>query len=116
VDERGTVGDDDGEDVAEHGGVGPPVLVLRGVAGPGGVEDVGDVLEGLEGVGDGGGVGEVEVQIRDGGGGWRGPGRERAAGERVDLPGAAWGVLQREDVEEGGADDAGGSDDERDAL
>lgn len=116
VDESGAVGDDDGEDVAEHGGVHLAVLGLRGVGGPGDVEDVGDVGEGREDLGNGGGVGEVEVEVGDGGGGRRGPGRERAAGDGVDLPGPARGVLEREDVEEGGADDARGADDEGDAL
>lgn len=116
VDELGAAGDYDGEDVAEHGGVGLPVLGLGGAAGPGDVEDVGDVGERAEGVGDGGGVGEVEVEVGDGGGGRGGPGRERAARDGVDLPGPAGGVGEREDVEEGGADDAGGPDDEGDAL
>jgi hypothetical protein len=121
VDERGASGDDDGEDVAEHGAAGLAGVVLSrtGARGPGGVEYVGDVGEGLEGLGHGGGVGEVEVEVDDGvgiggGGGarWRGPGRERAAGERVDLPWPHGGVQAREDVEEGGADDARGADDE----
>jgi len=116
VDERGAVGDDDGEHVAEHGGVGLPVLRLGGAAGPRDEEDVGDVGEGCEGVVDGGGVGEVEVEVGDGGGGRRGPGRERAARDGVDLPWTGRGVGEREDVEEGGADDAGGSDDEGHAL
>lgn len=45
VDERRAVGDDDGEDVPEHGGVGLAVLGLRGVVGPGDVEDVCDVAK-----------------------------------------------------------------------
>jgi predicted RNA-binding protein len=116
VDERGAVRDDDGEDVTEHGGVGLPVLRLGGAVGPGDEEDVGDVGEGLESLRDGGGVGEVEVEVGDGRGGRRGPGRERAARDGVDLPRPGGGVGEREDVEEGGADDAGGSDDEGDAL
>ena len=45
VGEGGAVGDDDGEHVAEHGGVGLPVLRLGSARGPGDVEDVGDVGE-----------------------------------------------------------------------
>ena len=113
VDERGAAGDDGGEDVAEHVAVGLAGLLLgrTGARGPGGVEYVGDVGEGLEGLGHGGGVGEVDVEVDDGvgvgvgvGGGrgarWRGPGREPAAGERVDLPWPAGGVRQREDADE----------------
>lgn len=116
VDEGRGVGDDDGEHVAEHGGVGLPVLRLSGAAGPRDEENVGDVGERGEGLGDGGGVGEVEVEVGHGGGRRRGPGRQRAARDGVDLPGPARGVGEREDVEERGADDARGSDDQGHAL
>jgi hypothetical protein len=66
VNERGAVGDDDGEHVAEHGGVGLAVLGLRGARGPGDVEDVGDVGQRRQGLGDGGGVGEVDVHVGHG--------------------------------------------------
>lgn len=82
---------------------------------------MGDVGERLEGLGHCSGVGEVEVDMDDvvgiGGGGGprargRGPGRERGVGERVDLPSPLRGGRAREDVEEGGADDAYGVDDQ----
>ena len=94
------VADDDGEDVAEHGGVGLPGLRLRWAPGHGDVEDVGDVRERREGLGDGGSVREVYLYVSDGGRRRRGPRRERAAGERVDLPWPAGGVRQREDADE----------------
>ena len=63
------VGDDDGEHVAEHGGVGLPVLRLGSARGPGDVEDVGNnVGEWRQGVGDGGGVGEIDVYVCQRGG------------------------------------------------
>lgn len=83
------------------------------------VEDVGDVGERRKRLRDGGGVGEVQLEVGgvvvggDRGGG--GPGRERAAGERVDLPWPAGRVGEREDVHEGGTYYAGGADDEGDA-
>ena len=116
VGERGAARDEDGEHVPEHGGVGLPVLSLRRVAGPRSVEDMGDVGERLEGLRHGDRVGQVQEQMRDGGGGRRGPGRERATGDGVHLPGPAGGVVAREYVDERCADDAGGSDDEGDAL
>lgn len=68
VGEGGAVGDDDGEDVAEHGGVGLLVLRLSGARGPGDVEDVRDVGERREGLGDGGEVGEIDVYVCQRGG------------------------------------------------
>ena len=56
------------------------------------------------------------VEVGDGGPRRRGPGGERPAGESVDLPRPAWRVRVREHVDQGGAHDAGGADDERDAL
>jgi hypothetical protein len=82
VDERGAVGDDDGEDVAEHGGIGLAVLRLGGAGGPCDVEDVGDVGEGLEGLLDGGASARSRwmwVTAREGGGDQGGSGRRESA-------------------------------------
>jgi hypothetical protein len=76
-----------------------------------------DVGERLEGLGHCGGVGEVEVDVDDvvgirGGGGARsrGLGWERGVGECIDLPWPLRDGRAREDVEEGGANDACGVD------
>ena len=92
------VGDDSGEDTGEHGavnrvGLGVAPAMARG---PRDVEDVGDVREGCQGLGDRGVISEVDVQVDNGGygvvvggegggGGSHVPGWHRAAGERVDL-------------------------------
>lgn len=115
VEEVGGVGEEEVEDVAEHGGVCVDVLGLGGAVDRRDVEEVGDVGEGGEFGLCIGGVGDVALDVMDGvvGGG---PGRARGTGNAVDLPGAAGGVAERKDLGTAVADDAGDADDEGDVL
>lgn len=108
------VGDDGLEDVAEHRAVDLAVLGLSGAVDPGDVEDVGDVGQwGELGLGVGG-IGYVALDVFDGV--VEGPVGAGAAGDAVDLPRAAGGVGEREDLGEAVADDAGDADYEGHAL
>ena len=97
------------EDVAEHGAVNLAVLDLGGSVAPGDVEEVGDVVEGGElrvGVV---GVGDVALDVVHEVVGV--PRRPGAAGDAVDLPGAARGVGEGEDVGQAVAENAGDTED-----
>ena len=107
--EIGGVWDQCAEDVAEHDGVALEVLGLGGSAGPGDVEEVGDVMEGGKlrvGVV---GVGDVALDVVDGVVGV--PRRPGAAGDAVDLPWATGGVGEGEDLGQAVSNDAGHADD-----
>lgn len=102
------------EHVPQHGSVGFAILNLGGPAGPGNIEEVGDILEvgelrvGLVSVGD------IALDVFDRVVGI--PGRSRAACQPVDLPGATGGVGEWEDLSKAVADDSCHSDDQGHAL
>ncbi|GER36890.1 ABC transporter ATP-binding protein [Striga asiatica] len=110
----GAIGDYDVEHVAEHLAVDFAVFGLVGSVRPGGVEHVGDVGEGGELGSDVLRVGDVAPDVGD-----RVvvvPGGAGAAGDAVDLPGAAGGVREGEDLGQAVADDSGDADDQGHAL
>lgn len=103
------IGDNCVEDVTKHCAVEAAAVGFGGAVGPRDVENVGDVCEGGEfGLGLLR-VGDVTLDVLHRMVG--GPGGARAAGDAVDLPGAAGGVGDGEDFGQGVADDACDADD-----